>query len=227
MTDVFMRRAFRTVQRWTYCRRLSYNTASNKTRLSRTPGNRIVYLYTKKVGKAPKSASGVRPGRLRRIRAVRRQVLMSLSKTKKYVSRAYGGSMCAKCVRDRVKRAFLIGEQKTVEKVLKAQAQNQKGNTNLQSITEISDEMRKVLLDTRGKVILVTEDLAELCSVEWKVKFISNELGYLAEEISKQSTEGMSQCTNQCGGYKDECATVTIFKMVIDETNKELTGVGL
>uniref|UniRef100_A0A803YHS7 60S ribosomal protein L34 n=1 Tax=Meleagris gallopavo TaxID=9103 RepID=A0A803YHS7_MELGA len=53
------------VQRLTYRRRLSYNTASNKTRLSRTPGNRIVYLYTKKVGKAPKSACGVCPGRLR------------------------------------------------------------------------------------------------------------------------------------------------------------------
>uniref|UniRef100_A0A8C2J796 Large ribosomal subunit protein eL34 n=2 Tax=Cyprinus carpio TaxID=7962 RepID=A0A8C2J796_CYPCA len=89
------------VQRLTYRRRLSYNTASNKTRLSRTPGNRIVYLYTKKTGKAPKSACGICPGRLRGIRAVRPQVLMRLSKTKKHVSRAYGGSMCAKCVRDR------------------------------------------------------------------------------------------------------------------------------
>lgn len=32
---------------------------------SRTPGNRIVYLYTKKTGKAPKSACGICPGRLR------------------------------------------------------------------------------------------------------------------------------------------------------------------
>uniref|UniRef100_A0A8C7PPL6 Large ribosomal subunit protein eL34 n=1 Tax=Oncorhynchus mykiss TaxID=8022 RepID=A0A8C7PPL6_ONCMY len=114
------------VQRLTYRRRLSYNTASNKTRLSRTPGNRIVYLYTKKVGKAPKSACGICPGRLRGIRAVRPQVLMRLSKTKKHVSRAYGGAMCAKCVRDRIKRAFLIEEQKIVVKVLKAQAQSQK-----------------------------------------------------------------------------------------------------
>ncbi|XP_032366316.1 large ribosomal subunit protein eL34 [Etheostoma spectabile] len=121
------------VQRLTYRRRLSYNTASNKTRLSRTPGNRIVYLYTKKVGKAPKSACGICPGRtaglvvvLFQIRAVRPQVLMRLSKTKKHVSRAYGGSMCAKCVRDRIKRAFLIEEQKIVVKVLKAQAQSQK-----------------------------------------------------------------------------------------------------
>ena len=71
------------VQRLTYRRRLSYNTASNKTRLSRTPGNRIVYLYTKNVGKAPKSACGVCPGRLRGVRAVRPKVLMRLSKTKK------------------------------------------------------------------------------------------------------------------------------------------------
>ncbi|KAL2084092.1 hypothetical protein ACEWY4_019610 [Coilia grayii] len=72
------------------CKELSYNTASNKTRLSRTPGNRIVYLYTKKTGKAPKSACGICPGRLRDVRAVRPQVLMRLSKTKKHVNRAYG-----------------------------------------------------------------------------------------------------------------------------------------
>uniref|UniRef100_A0A8D2DUM3 Large ribosomal subunit protein eL34 n=1 Tax=Sciurus vulgaris TaxID=55149 RepID=A0A8D2DUM3_SCIVU len=39
---------------------------------------------------------------------------------------AYVGSMCAKCVRDRIKRAFLIEEEKIVVKVLKPQAQNQK-----------------------------------------------------------------------------------------------------
>ncbi|XP_066111646.1 large ribosomal subunit protein eL34-like [Saccopteryx bilineata] len=104
----------------------SYNTASNKTRLSRTPGNRVVYLYTKKVGKAPKSACGVCPGRLHGVHAVRPKVLMRLSKTKKHVSRAYGGSMCAKGVRDRIKRAFLTEEQKIVVQVLKAQAQSQK-----------------------------------------------------------------------------------------------------
>ncbi|XP_052573863.1 60S ribosomal protein L34-like [Peromyscus californicus insignis] len=114
------------VQRLTYCRRLSYNTASNKTRLSRTPGNRIVYLYTKKVRKAPKSACSVYPGSLRGVRAVRPKVLMRWSKTKKRVSRAYGGSVCTKCVCDRIKQAFLIEEQKIVVKVLKAQAQSQK-----------------------------------------------------------------------------------------------------
>ncbi|XP_036040374.1 60S ribosomal protein L34-like [Onychomys torridus] len=110
----------------TYRRRLSYNTASNKTRLSQTPGKRIVYLYTEKVGKAPKSTHGLCPGRHRGVHAGRWKVLRRLSKTKKHVSRAYGGSMCAKCIRDRFKRAFLIEEQKIVVKVLKAQAQSQK-----------------------------------------------------------------------------------------------------
>uniref|UniRef100_UPI00358F7C6D large ribosomal subunit protein eL34 n=1 Tax=Myxine glutinosa TaxID=7769 RepID=UPI00358F7C6D len=114
------------VQRLTYRRRLSYNTASNKRRLSKTPGGRLVYLYMKKVGKAPKSACGICPGRLRGIKAVRPAVLKRLSKTRKHVSRAYGGSMCAKCVRDRIKRAFLIEEQKIVVKVLKAQTQKSK-----------------------------------------------------------------------------------------------------
>uniref|UniRef100_A0A2K6GUB6 Large ribosomal subunit protein eL34 n=1 Tax=Propithecus coquereli TaxID=379532 RepID=A0A2K6GUB6_PROCO len=111
-------KALRMVLRLTYCCRLSYNTASNKTRLSRTSGNRIVYLYTKKVGKALKSACDVCPGRFQGVCAVRLKVLMRF--------RAYGVSMCAKCVCDRIERAFPIEEQKIVVKVLKAQAQSQK-----------------------------------------------------------------------------------------------------
>ncbi|XP_072506419.1 large ribosomal subunit protein eL34-like [Notamacropus eugenii] len=108
------------VQHVTYHHRLSYTTASNKTRLSQTPRNRIIYLYTKKVGRAPKSACGVCPGRLQGVCAVRPKVLMRLSKTKKHVSRAYGGSMRAKCVCDRIKCVFLIEEQKIIMKVLKS-----------------------------------------------------------------------------------------------------------
>ncbi|XP_068944341.1 large ribosomal subunit protein eL34-like [Petaurus breviceps papuanus] len=114
------------VQSLTYCHSLSYKTASNKTRLSRTPGNRTVYLYTKKVGKAAESACGVCPGRLQGVCVVRSKVLMRLSNTKKHISRAYGGSMCAKCVCDWIKYAFLIEEQKIIVKVLKAQVQSQK-----------------------------------------------------------------------------------------------------
>ena len=37
----------------------------------------------------------------------------------------------------------------------------------------------------------VADNLDELCSsVLWKVEIVSSEIGYLAEEISKQSVEG-------------------------------------
>jgi large subunit ribosomal protein L34e len=53
---------------------------------------------------------------------------MRLSRSKKNVTRAYGGSRCAACVRNRIVRAFLLEEQKIVKKVIKTQeaAANQK-----------------------------------------------------------------------------------------------------
>lgn len=41
-------------QRLTYRRRLSYNTKSNRTRVVKTPGGRLTWLYEKKPGTAPK-----------------------------------------------------------------------------------------------------------------------------------------------------------------------------
>ncbi|XP_055471782.1 60S ribosomal protein L34-like [Psammomys obesus] len=110
------------VQSLTYHRRLFYNTASNKTGLSQTPDNRILYLCTKKVEKAPKPACSVCPGRLGGVYTVRPKVLMRLSKTKEHISSAYDSSMCVR--QDQV--GFLIEEQKIVVEVLKAQAQSQK-----------------------------------------------------------------------------------------------------
>ena len=57
----------------------------------------------------------------RQVPNVRPHVLMRLTRNQKSVSRAYGGSRCASCVRNRIVRAFLIEEQRTVKKVLKAQ----------------------------------------------------------------------------------------------------------
>lgn len=38
----------------------------------------------------------------------------------------------------------------------------------------------------------MAKNLAELCScVLWKIEFVGDKTGYLAEEISKQSVEGM------------------------------------
>jgi hypothetical protein len=53
------------------------------------------------------------------IPSLRPRQYAKLSKPKKTVQRAYGGSRCANCVKDRVVRAFLIEEQKIVKKVLK------------------------------------------------------------------------------------------------------------
>merc|ERR1712039_438464 len=77
--------------RMTYRRRQPYNTVSNKVRTIRTPGGEHRLLNTKKKGTNPK----------------------------KTVSRSYGGSRCANCVKDRVTRAFLIEEQKIVKKVMR------------------------------------------------------------------------------------------------------------
>lgn len=56
-------------------------------------------------------------------------------------------------------------------------------------------EMRNMLLETEGKVSLVTkaENLAELCScasISWKAELPSNETGCLARALSKQYVEG-------------------------------------
>jgi len=53
------------------------------------------------------------------IPALRPRQYATISRPKKTVQRAYGGSRCANCVKDRVVRAFLIEEQKIVKKVMK------------------------------------------------------------------------------------------------------------
>ncbi len=106
-------------QRLTLRRRLSYNTRSNKRKIVKTPGGRLVYQHVKKAGSFPKC--GDCKSKLNGIVPARPKQLMSMSKRLKTVNRSYGGSRCARCVKDRVVRAFLIEEQKIVSKVLKAQ----------------------------------------------------------------------------------------------------------
>ena len=50
---------------------------------------------------------------------VRPYKLHSMSKREKTVTRAYGGSRCGRCVRERILRAFLLEEQKIVKRVLR------------------------------------------------------------------------------------------------------------
>merc|ERR1712228_1168108 len=105
--------------RLTLRRRLSYNTTSNKMRIVRTPGGCLVYQYIQKRGKVARCGDYKTP--LAGVAQARPFQLRRLSKNKKTVARAYGGSVCANAVREKVIRAFLIEEQKIVVKVLKAQ----------------------------------------------------------------------------------------------------------
>merc|ERR1719265_522537 len=82
----------------------------------RTPGGKLTFHILKKKAKGPacgdcgKALIGV--PRLRPVEYSR------LKKRERRVNRAYGGSRCALCVRNRVVRAFLIEEQKCVKQVL-------------------------------------------------------------------------------------------------------------
>ncbi|BCS29153.1 hypothetical protein ASPSYDRAFT_51417 [Aspergillus sydowii CBS 593.65] len=100
-----------------YRRRNPYNTRSNRVRIVKTPGGELRYQHIKKQGTAPKCGDcGIKlPG----VPALRPREYAQISRPKKNVSRAYGGSRCAGCVKDRIVRAFLIEEQKIVKKVLK------------------------------------------------------------------------------------------------------------
>lgn len=57
------------------------------------------------------------------VAALRPRQYASVSKTQKTVSRAYGGSRCSGCVKERIVRAFLIEEQKIVKKVVREQTE--------------------------------------------------------------------------------------------------------
>eukprot|EP01101_Sappina_pedata_P005656 TRINITY_DN263_c0_g1_i1.p2 TRINITY_DN263_c0_g1~~TRINITY_DN263_c0_g1_i1.p2 ORF type:complete len:163 (+),score=85.12 TRINITY_DN263_c0_g1_i1:858-1346(+) len=105
------------VQRFTYRRRHSYNTRSNKTKIVRAPGGKLVLHYREKIANGPKC--GDCGTALAGIPCLRPRQYATLSKRQKTVTRAYGGSRCGNCVYQRVLRAFLIEEQSIVKKVLK------------------------------------------------------------------------------------------------------------
>ncbi|CEO96017.1 Large ribosomal subunit protein eL34 [Plasmodiophora brassicae] len=105
------------MQRLTYRRRHSYNTKSNKVKVVKTPGGKNVLQYRKKRANGPKCGDcGLK---INGIPALRPIEMKSVSKRQRTVSRAYGGSRCGTCVRQRIIRAFLIEEQKIVKAVLR------------------------------------------------------------------------------------------------------------
>ncbi|EIW69748.1 50S small subunit ribosomal protein L34e [Tremella mesenterica] len=111
-------------QRVTLRKRQPYNTKSNRRRVVKTPGGVLRVHHIKKTASSPKcgDCGTDLPG----IPALRPRKYATLSKRQKTVSRAYGGSCCAKCVKSRITRAFLIEEATIVKKVLKAKAASSK-----------------------------------------------------------------------------------------------------
>merc|ERR1712038_455962 len=98
---------------------LSYNTKSNRRKIVRTPGGKLVFQYLKKKPNVPKCPmTGLR---LKGVKPSRPSERSRLSLRQKKVYRAYGGVLSHKAVREKIVRAFLIEEQKIVAKVLKNQ----------------------------------------------------------------------------------------------------------
>lgn len=100
------------------------NTRSNKVKIVKTPGGKLKYHHLKKVATRPKCGDcGIAlPG----ISALRPREYSHVSNTKKTVNRAYGGSLCANCVKEKIIRAFLVEEQKVVKQVEKKNAEKAK-----------------------------------------------------------------------------------------------------
>merc|ERR1712065_125530 len=117
--EPFVEKQFKMVNRVTYRRRNPYNTKSNKTRIVKTPGGRLVVQYLKKRASGIPCAVAGCDTKLRGIARMRQ----------KTVSRAYGGSICHDCVRTRIVRAFLVEEQNVVKKVIKEKEAADKANT--------------------------------------------------------------------------------------------------
>lgn len=91
--------------RITYRRRCSYKTKSNRIRPVKTPGGRLVAHYLEKSSKGP-TCPGCRKT-LIGIPRLRPKQYKRLAGRERTVSRAYGGSWCATCVRERVLRYVL------------------------------------------------------------------------------------------------------------------------
>merc|ERR1711935_42710 len=106
--------------RWTRVGRHSYNTKQHRARGVRTPGGTLkaLRIYKKSKGVTCSDCKCILPG----IKHIRSSKYHATKKRERTVSRAYGGSACANCVKERIMRAFLLEEQKAVKKVLAERA---------------------------------------------------------------------------------------------------------
>ena len=85
--------------RVTYRRRHCYATKSNKIKKVKTPGGTLVAHYIAKRARNPSCGDCKQP--LHGLPALRPKQFKNVAKRVRTVSRAYGGSRCASCVKDR------------------------------------------------------------------------------------------------------------------------------
>jgi len=104
--------------RVTTTRRHAYRTKSNRVKTIRTPGGRFAAQYIKKHRRGVICGEAGCNMPLPGIKHMDLSGFRGCKKREKTVTRAYGGSRCAGCVKQRILRAFLVEEQKIVKKVL-------------------------------------------------------------------------------------------------------------
>ena len=105
-----------TDNRVTRTTRSCYGTRSNIARKVKTPGGRTTTSVITKKSKG--AICGDCKVSLPGIKHLKSSKYAGIKKRERTVSRAYGGSRCAGCVKTRIVRAFLIEEQKIVKKML-------------------------------------------------------------------------------------------------------------
>jgi large subunit ribosomal protein L34e len=96
--------------RYTLRRHNPYHTKRNHVVPIRTPGNNLVAHYLVKRAKGPRCA--ITGKSLPGIPHITTQKIKRLRKTKRTVSRAYGGVLSASVVKDRIITAFMEEEQR-------------------------------------------------------------------------------------------------------------------
>jgi len=107
------------VKRVTLRKRCSYNTKSNKTKKVKTPGNKLLVHYVKKISKGPHCKESGK--RLSGLPSMRPREYSRINRKDRTISRAYGGVLTHSVVKDRIIRAFLSEEVKVIKKKMQEQ----------------------------------------------------------------------------------------------------------
>merc|ERR1711976_294847 len=111
--------------RVTLRRRKSYNTKTNRIRIVKTPGGRLVSQYIRK------NAGGVRSNcplgfRLAGLKKLRNTQYKNMSKNPRRICRPYGGVLTPGQTKENILRAFLLEEVKIVKEKISREENERK-----------------------------------------------------------------------------------------------------